>query len=296
MNSRPLISVIVTCYNQGRYLRNALDSIFNQSYTHWECWIVDDGSEDNTQSISMEYQSKDARFQNLYQENSGVAAARNSSLQKCNGEYIQFLDADDFIHPDKFLTQIQLFSKFPEIDVLYGSSRYFFDDDPTVFYPLHFRGSIPCDLTYRDQFQVEMLLKHTVCTNCSALYRRKVTDKVIFKNQIYEDWIFNLECALNGFVFHFDNSFSSYSYIRITGNGQMMKHTNQLAEVRKLETTLASLVKKYEYQVSNKIIISEILTRSSGFVHLIRQICPPIIFRLASDLKTKFLEFKYSKN
>ena len=295
MKSSPLVSVIVTCYNQGKYLNKALDSILDQSYTHWECWIIDDGSTDNTRTVSVDYHSKDSRFQYVFQENSGVAAARNRGIQKCNGEFIQFLDADDFIHQDKFLTQLEQFEKNPEIDVLYGSSRYFFDDEPTVFYPLHFRGSIPCDLSYRDKFQVEMLLKHNVCTNCAGLFKRKIISKVSFKKQIYEDWIFNLECALNGFVFHFDNSFLSYSYIRITGTGQMMKHTNQLADVRRLESTLGNLVKGYGYKISTKIIVSEESNRSSDLVYLIKQICPPVIFRLLSELKTTYLGWKFYK-
>lgn len=296
MIESPLISVVVTCFNQGRFLSSALESILCQNYSNWECLIIDDGSTDKTRLVGTDYQSKDERFKYFYQENSGVALARNFGIERCKGEFIQFLDADDYIHTDKFSTQIQLFWKCPEIDVVYGSSRYFFDDEPTVFYPLHFRGSIPCDLTYRDQFQVEMLLKHNVCTNCSALYRREIMSKVSFKKQIYEDWIFNLECALNGFIFHFDNSFSSYSYIRISGDGQMMRHTNQLAEVRKLESTLLNLVKEYGYKVSKRIIASEELNQSSGFVYLIRQICPPLVFRLASYLKTKYLGWKYSNN
>jgi hypothetical protein len=75
----------------------------------------------------------------------------------------------------------------------------------------------------------------------------------------------------------------------------MMKHTNQLAEVRRLESTLGNLVKGYGYKISTKIIISEESNRFSDLVYLIKQICPPVIFRLLSELKTTYLGWKFHK-
>lgn len=289
MSSDSLISVIVACYNQGRFLNKSLDSLLKQSYTNWECFIINDGSTDETESIALEYCKKDKRFNYFFQSNKGVSSARNLGILKSNGEFIQFLDADDFIHPDKLITQIGVLNSNEKIDVVYGSSRYFFDGQPEILFPLHYRGSIPCDLTYRDDFQVEMLLKHNVCTNCSSLIRKSVIDKVKFRDVIYEDWVFNLECALNGFVFHFDNSFSSYSYIRITDSSQMMKHTNQVSEIRKLNSSLLGLVKEYNYKISEKIINPEIPRISEMIINVIRLIMPPFIFSIGSYVKREFL-------
>lgn len=288
MSSESLISVIIACYNQGRFLKNSLDSLLKQSHSNWECFIINDGSTDETEGIALEYCKKDKRFNYFYQSNKGVSSARNSGIIKCKGEYIQFLDSDDFIHPDKFYAQLGVLSSNEKIDIVYGSSRYFFDEQPEILYPLHYRGSIPCDLTYRDDFQVEMLLKHNICTNCSSLIRKSVIDKVKFRDIIYEDWVFNLECALNGFVFHFDNSFSSYSYIRITESSQMMKHTNQVSEIRKLNSSLMGLVKEYNYKVSEKIIIPENTPFPEKIINIIRLFTPPIIFSVGASLKRTF--------
>lgn len=285
MNSGRLISVIVTCYNQGKYLRQALDSLVNQSHGEWECIVVNDGSTDDTERIALEYSKSDSRFCYFHQTNSGVSSARNFGLTKAKGEYIQFLDADDHIHPDKLTTQLAILESNLEIGVVYGSSRYFIDGEPDVLYPLHYNGSVPCDLTYRDKFQVEMLLKHNVCTNCSALYRRKISEVVKFRPVIFEDWVFNLECALNGFVFHFDNSFSAYSYIRITDSSQMMRHHNQLKEIRKFNSYVRDLVKEYNYPLSQKIVLPDENGVPTGLVELIRLITPPFIFSIGSSIK-----------
>jgi glycosyltransferase involved in cell wall biosynthesis len=292
MNPGRLISVIVTCYNQGKYLRQALESLVNQSHTEWECLVVNDGSTDDTERIALEYSKNDGRFCYFHQPNGGVSSARNFGLTKAKGQFIQFLDADDHLHPDKMTTQLDILESNEEIEVVYGSSRYFIDGEPDVLYPLHYNGSVPCDLTFRDKFQVEMLMKHNVATNCAALYRSSIVKKIKFRKQIFEDWIFNLECALNGAVFHFDNSFSAYSYIRMTDNSQMIHHTNQLAEIRNLQASLLGLVSEYNYNYSKKIFVPEAPDQLGNFIYFLRQICPPILFSVASKLKTKYLSWK----
>ncbi|NNC45269.1 MAG: glycosyltransferase family 2 protein, partial [Winogradskyella sp.] len=103
----PLISIIVPCYNQAKYLDEALHSVFIQSYKNWECIIVNDGSFDDTESVAAQWTKKDKRYVYLYQENSGLSSARNAGLRKACGDYIQFLDSDDVIEASKFEKQIE---------------------------------------------------------------------------------------------------------------------------------------------------------------------------------------------
>lgn len=98
---KALVSIIVPSYNQGKFLDCCLSSIYNQTYTNWECIIVNDGSTDNTERIAKAWAAKDDRFQYFYKENSGVSAARNFALEKVKGYYIQFLDADDYLNKKK---------------------------------------------------------------------------------------------------------------------------------------------------------------------------------------------------
>jgi len=103
---KTLVSVIIPCYNQAEFLEETLLSVFNQVHTYWECLLIDDGSTDNTAEIINEWVKKDNRFHYYKKENGGVSDARNFGIQKANGEFIQFLDADDIISIDKITTSI----------------------------------------------------------------------------------------------------------------------------------------------------------------------------------------------
>lgn len=94
-----LVSVVIPCYNQAKYLPEALQSIWNQTHQNWECIIVNDGSPDETDSVAAEWCAKDARFKYLYQDNGKLPKARNSGIQQANGKYILTLDCDDKFEP-----------------------------------------------------------------------------------------------------------------------------------------------------------------------------------------------------
>ena len=93
----PLISVVVPCYNQAQYLDECLQSVLDQTYTDWECIIVNDGSPDNTEEIAKNWVEKDARFRYLFKENGGLSSARNAGIEVAEGTWILPLDADDKI-------------------------------------------------------------------------------------------------------------------------------------------------------------------------------------------------------
>ena len=97
----PKISIIVPCYNQAQYLDEALQSVFEQTYQNWECIIVNDGSTDSTEKIARKWEAKDSRFLYFYKENGGLSSARNLGLDSAKGNYIQFLDSDDFLDTRK---------------------------------------------------------------------------------------------------------------------------------------------------------------------------------------------------
>ena len=98
----PVISVIVPVYNVEGYLRECLDSVVGQSYTGLEILCIDDGSTDGSPGILAEYAEQDKRIKVVRQENGGVASARNAGLSIASGEYISFLDADDFFEPSLY--------------------------------------------------------------------------------------------------------------------------------------------------------------------------------------------------
>ena len=95
-----LISIIVPIYNVEEYLRECLDSIQKQSYLNFECIMVNDGSPDNSSKICEEFVEKDSRFRYFEKENGGVSSARNLGIEHSKGEYITFIDSDDWVDSD----------------------------------------------------------------------------------------------------------------------------------------------------------------------------------------------------
>ncbi|MBO7119164.1 MAG: glycosyltransferase [Bacteroidaceae bacterium] len=94
-----MISVVVPIFNAEAYLRRALDSILSQTCKDWEAILVDDGSTDSSGHIAQEYAQRDTRFKVIHKQNSGQSDARNLGMQHIAGEFLLFLDADDFLHP-----------------------------------------------------------------------------------------------------------------------------------------------------------------------------------------------------
>ncbi|KIC64990.1 glycosyltransferase family 2 protein [Chryseobacterium taiwanense] len=119
----PIISVIIPCYNQDQYLDECLQSVSDQTYTDWECIIVDDGSLDHTEDVVKKWIEKDSRFQYLKKINEGVSSARNLGIEKASGEWILPLDGDDKIG-SKYL---ELASKEFQnnVDIIYSIGEYF---------------------------------------------------------------------------------------------------------------------------------------------------------------------------
>ena len=100
--SEDLISVVVPIYKVEKYICKCVDSILAQTYTNLEIILVDDGSPDNCPQICDEYAEKDRRVKVIHQQNGGLSAARNAGIAAANGEYIGFVDSDDYIHPEMY--------------------------------------------------------------------------------------------------------------------------------------------------------------------------------------------------
>lgn len=117
-----LISVIVPVFNVERYLRRCLDSIVNQTYRNLEVIIVDDGSSDGSGLICDDYAARDNRIRIIHQENKGVAVARNVALDIATGDYILFVDSDDWIEKDTCAFLLPIVEE-QQPDILYFGMR-----------------------------------------------------------------------------------------------------------------------------------------------------------------------------
>lgn len=102
MNNKPLISILVPCYNVEAYLRQCMDSIIRQTYTNLEIICLDDGSTDRTPEILKEYEKKDSRTRVISKPNSGYGATMNIGLKAASGKYVGIVESDDYIEPKMY--------------------------------------------------------------------------------------------------------------------------------------------------------------------------------------------------
>lgn len=123
------ISVIIPAYNYARYLGEAIDSVFAQTYPALEIVVVDDGSADDTSEVLAGYGD---RIRAIRQQNQGVSAARNAGISAARGEYVAFLDADDVWHPSKLEAQMARFDADPNLGLVYCGAESFNAEGQTM--------------------------------------------------------------------------------------------------------------------------------------------------------------------
>lgn len=171
-----LVSIIVPCYCQAQFLPEALQSVLDQTYSFWECIIIDDGSPDNTESVAKEWSNRDPRFKYLKKENGGLSSARNAGIAVSMGEYILPLDADDRIGQEYLQLGVEILNKDINIKLVYAEAEYFGTKQG--------RWELP-----------DYSLKQLALVNriyCSAIFRRK--DFLLYGpyderfTYGYEDW------------------------------------------------------------------------------------------------------------
>lgn len=98
--NRPVVSIIVPCYNAEKFIGRGISSIIHQTCPDWELILIDDGSTDSTAGICQKAAAEDKRVHFVEQKNQGVSAARNAGLDMAKGQYVMFMDSDDYVSPD----------------------------------------------------------------------------------------------------------------------------------------------------------------------------------------------------
>ena len=120
MENMPLLSVIVPVYEVEKYLKKCVDSLLNQTFRNLEIILVDDGSPDGCPAICDDYGRRDSRIRVLHKENAGQAIARNRALDLCTGDYVTFVDSDDWIEPDTYQCAMEAAAKTGAPIVCFG--------------------------------------------------------------------------------------------------------------------------------------------------------------------------------
>lgn len=195
MNSKtgPKVSVIIPLFNQKQYIGEAIDSVLSQTYPNIEIIVVNDGSTDNPLSVLEKYEKNIIL---INQQNRGLAGARNAGIRHSSGEYLQFLDADDLIFPEKIQSQVDFLENNPEFGVSYSNFRSFefFDKDkyrpPSIKLP----GTVLDRLILGEVMAVHTFLLRKKCIEEAGLFDEGL--------ECYEDRDFWVKIACAGVKFY----------------------------------------------------------------------------------------------
>jgi glycosyltransferase involved in cell wall biosynthesis len=129
MTAAPLVSIVIPCYRQARYLPEAIDSALAQTHPAVEVLVVNDGSDDDTEAVARRYGD---RIRYLWRPNGGISAARNTGIAHARGRYLKFLDADDSLHPEQVARQVELAGGRDDV-VSFTGVRLFRDGHPEEY-------------------------------------------------------------------------------------------------------------------------------------------------------------------
>ena len=147
---KPLISIVVPCYNQARYIDDCLSSVVSQTFSNWQCIVINDGSQDNIDQVIRPWLELDSRISYIKQKNRGVSVARNVAIEASTAQWILPLDADDKISSDYLELASREFDK--NYKLIYAKAQLF--------------GNMNCDWNLKEFSKKELAIDNMIY--CSA--------------------------------------------------------------------------------------------------------------------------------
>lgn len=219
----PLVSVIIIFLNGERFLQDAIDSVWAQTYAHWELLLVDDGSTDGSTEMALrharERPDKIRYFAHPCHANRGMSATRNLGIQHARGVYVAFLDCDDFWLPPKLETQLRAFAAHPEADMVCGPTRYWYGWTGRIWSRRRSRARkllVPGNRLYKPPDLLQRYIRNEARTpaTCNALMRREIIEAVGgFEDSfhgMFEDQAFFVKVFSQAAVFVTDECWDRY--------------------------------------------------------------------------------------
>ena len=204
--NHPPVSVIIPCFNQGRYLGCALESVISQGFPRIEIVVVDDGSTDDTRRIAEKYQG----VKYVYQVNQGPSSARNTGIKNSSGDFLVFLDADDWLLPEAIMTNLSYLRQNAELAFVSGSHKRVFTENGRTQNSIR---EIESDHYYH------LLHSNYIGMPASAMFRRRVFDEFLYDTalSVCEEYDLCLRIARKFPVRHHTKVIAAY---RIHGPSQ----------------------------------------------------------------------------
>ena len=219
---KELISVIIPVYNAEKPLCRCIESVRNQTYKNLEIILINDGSTDESGAICQRYAETDRRIKVIHKENGGVSTARNEALKCFSGEYITFVDADDYIE-DWFIEKLYE-NMLPEIDIVISNAIIRSEDNKNVIVDRDYdlvQKTIKIDC----KFRVNTKYQHCIVRN--ALFRRKIVCGLFFDTDLYvgEDTYFYFQAVKRAKYIRFmpECGYNYIEYAQSAFHGEMNK-------------------------------------------------------------------------
>lgn len=190
-----MISVIIPIYNAERYLKDCIDSVIKQSYSDLEIILIDDGSTDTCSAICDEYKTKDSRIVVVHKDNGGISDARNIGINIAKGEYIGFVDSDDFIHPRMYEYLVNALTEH-QADVSTCNHTLFLDGSPIVHHALPEKAYSLERVEHREDYLNNFLKGNFTHYVWKSLYKRAIFKTLRFiEGKRMEDVMFCCELS-----------------------------------------------------------------------------------------------------
>lgn len=249
------VSVIVPVYNSEQYLPKCLESILEQNYCDLEVIVINDGSLDSSAKIIESYCKNDDRIIFLDSVNKGVSSARNLGLLRATGDYVMFVDADDYIDKDTISTCVSIALK-NNCDIVKYNFKKEYKHVVKKNVPLS-----PDNIVIKKPYKIILdgiFDEDQFCSSCMCLLKHSITKDLFFDEtvSIGEDFLFFVECLsraetiylLNSYYYHYTTNFSS-----ITSSFSSEKYVRSLVGVIKISERICKIVyDKFGYNISPK--------------------------------------------
>ena len=251
----PLVSIVVPCYNVEHYITKGLESVFKQTYSNWECIVINDGSTDNTENEIKKWTKLDQRFKLITQQNKGLSGARNAGLKHINGECIYFFDPDDLLDKNCLTELTNLYQN--DIDIVIGKIGQVYNQTTTVIGTSE-HASITNTRLENINF-IEFALKDPFSVVAwNKLYKTDfiVSNGLTFKDGIvHEDelWFFKIMYNAKKIIFN-----SEVTYYYNIGNQSSITKNYSLYNLKSYLTVIEAIYTEYyatETNEKKKLII-----------------------------------------
>lgn len=247
----PKVSIIVPVYNVQQYLSKCIDSILDQTYTDWELLLVDDGSPDNSGAICDEYAQKDSRINVFHKLNGGVSSARNLGLEKMIGNWVTFVDADDWIAPD---TLEKCSTRFNEYDIVRFSMKMVYDEQDDT----KNRNYIIQSSNNKEEIFARTLARNSLMCVWGGFYRAELfrQNNIRFSTSLVmaEDWLVIMQLLLKAHrVIDLPDVYYCYNQLNAascSNNPTVKKVENCLMALFQIQSCLALEIIKYKDSVT----------------------------------------------